>query len=129
MIGPAEQHRISVAIRFFGEVFVGDRRVFGEPVGGRKRGQRRVEREVDFAPQSPDFCRRRSVDFAVFGEQEQRIEFGMGAFTEAEEAQHAIVDGGEVAHSIDESIFSWRDFRVQRVVAQPSKHGVDRFEV
>ena len=114
MAGPVEHQAEAVAVRFFGEILFGYGGMFLKPFFGRPVPEVVGQALVDRRPVFPQLgCRGEVGRGVVRVGHEQLVEVGVEAFAEAEEGEHAVVDGGQVAQEIDDAVLSGEDLPVQ----------------
>lgn len=117
MIGAAQYHCEPVTRRVFGEIFIGDSRVFLQPFGWCEFLKSSSELGVDFAPRRPEVDGRNGIatSFVRIGN-EGLIEFRMQTLANREHRDQTIMDGCQVAQEIEKSILAGSNWCLEFLV-------------
>ena len=113
--GAAEEDGEAVAGGVFGEVFFGDGGVAFEPLGGGEGVEGGKEFFVDRDPGEVEVGGGQAGGCAVGGFEIDVVEFGVETLADAEQGEHGVVDGDEVAPDVDEAVLAGGDGGVELV--------------
>jgi hypothetical protein len=119
VIRPAHENGEAVARGIFGEVFVGDGGVFFEPLLGRELFECCGEPGVDLAPGLLETGGGDRIgEGAIWIGDIDLIELRVQALAESEHGKHAIVDRGEMANQVEQTIFPRSNLFLKLLVAE-----------
>jgi len=126
MIGAAHQDGETVARGILSEVFVGDGGVFLQPLLRRERFEGGGELAVDLAPCTLEIGGGGGIGERTVGIRDvDLVQLRVQSFAEAEQGEHAVVDRGEMADEIEETVFAGGNLFLELLVTEWGEGGIE----